>query len=103
MYHDSAIWFSDDKLVLGQWLGPEIVVGPAMCAKFLIPKGNTQHVSTYHALTPEEYENKDIQTQMAEFNLNVEAAIGPTATEADFVDKLEEFKMRTFEPYDMKI
>ena len=37
---------------------------------------------------------------MAEFTLQVEAAIGPAVTEADFVDKLEEFQMPTFEPYE---
>ena len=37
---------------------------------------------------------------MAEFNLNVDAAIGPTVTQADFVDELEEFQTLTFEPYE---
>ena len=36
---------------------------------------------------------------MAEFTLYVEAAIGPAATEADFVHGLEEFQTPTFEPY----
>ena len=39
---------------------------------------------------------------MAEFTLQVEAAIGPAVTEADFVDKLEEFQIPTFEPYEDK-
>ena len=48
---------------------------------------------------PEEYKNKDIQARMAKFTLKVEAAFGPAATEADFVDELEEFQTPTFEPY----
>ena len=47
------------------------------------------------SLKTEEYENTEIQARVAEFNLNVEAAIEPTATEADFVDKLEEFQTPT--------
>ena len=100
MYHNFAVSFPNDKLVLQRWLGPAIDIGPAMCAKILKPNGNAQHISTYHVLTPEEYKNKDIQARMAEFTLKVEAAIGPAATEADFVDKLEEFQTPTFKPYE---
>ena len=42
---------------------------------------------------------KEIQAKMAEFSLNIEAALGPVAIEADFIDKLEDFQTPTFEPY----
>ena len=35
-----------------------------------------------------------------EFDLNIEASIGPSATEAHFVDKFKEFQTPTFEPYE---
>ena len=37
---------------------------------------------------------------MTEFTLNVEAAIEPAATKADFVDKLQDFQTPIFEPYE---
>jgi hypothetical protein len=57
LYHDSAISFPEDKLVLGRWLGPSIDVGPAMTGKILKNNGNTCHVSTYRPLTKEEYQD----------------------------------------------
>ena len=99
-YHDSAIKFPEDKFRLGRWLGPAIDIGPAMTGKILKPNGNTRHVSTYRALTPEEYEDKTIQSKMNEFNELIKKSLGPPAEESDFTDEFEDFQTPTFEPYE---
>ena len=43
---DNAVTYPDDKWVFGQWLGPSIGVGPALCVKLL--KGNGQRVDGRH-------------------------------------------------------
>ena len=101
-YHDSAIKFPNDKLILGRWLGPSIDVGPAMTGKILKPNGNTRHVSTYRALTDEELEDPLVKQEMIEFDAAIRESLGPAAEEADFVDEFEEFHTPTFEPYSDK-
>ena len=99
MYHDSAISFPEDKLILGRWLGPSIDVGPAMTGKILKNNGNTRHVSTYRPLTKEELEDPVKQNQMNQFNIDIHEALGPSVNEGDFDDEFEEFKTPINQPY----
>ena len=99
MYHDSAIRFPDDKLVLGKWLGPSIDIGPAMTGKILKANGNTRHVSTYRALTQEEREDPRLQLQMNDFLKNIQQTLGEIANDSDFTDEFDEFNTPTYEPY----
>jgi hypothetical protein len=99
MYHDSAISFPEDQLVLGRWLGPSIDVGPAMTGKILKNNGNTRHVSAYRPLTKEENQDPVKQDQMKQFNIDIHEALGPSVTEADFDDEFEEFTTPINKPY----
>ena len=66
--HDNAVTYPDDKWVHGQWLGPSIGVGPALCAKLL--KGNGQRVYrlSYRHLTEDEVNNPEEVKKSDDFN-----------------------------------
>ena len=99
MYHDSAIKFPNDKLVLGKWLGPAIDIGPAMTGKILKPNGNTRYVSTYRALTPEEYANDEVKAKIADYLVKIHQSLGPSATADDVKDEFEDIQTPIYEPY----
>ena len=46
-FRHNAVTYLDDKWVLGQWLGPTIDGGPALCAKILKANGQRVYCSTY--------------------------------------------------------
>ena len=98
-YHDSAIKFPNDKFRLGRWLGPAIDVGPAMTGKILKPNGNTRYVSTYRALTPEEYETDEVKAKMEAFNTEIHKVLGPAATAEDVKDEFEDSETPIYEAY----
>jgi hypothetical protein len=99
LYHDSAISFPEDKLVLGRWLGPSIDIGPAMTGKILKENGNTRHVSTYRPLTKDEYHDPVKIEQMKQYTIQIHEALGPAAEESDFEDEFEEFVTPINKPY----
>ena len=83
---DSAVQFPEESLVLGRYLGPSIVVGPALTAKKFLKNGEIVHRSTYCGLTPEEIVNPVEQAAMKNFNESIEVKLGPKASVDDFKD-----------------
>ena len=53
-FRDNAVAYTEDKLVLGKYLGPSIDVGPAMTARIMKANGEVVDRSTLRRLTPEE-------------------------------------------------
>jgi hypothetical protein len=91
----------NDKFLLGRWLGPAIDVGPAMTGKILKPNyGNTQYVSTYRALTPEEYEMDEVKAKKEAFNTEIHKVLSPAATAEDVKDEFEDSEWGTVPNYE---
>ena len=87
-------------MVLGRWLGPSLDVGPAMCGKILKNNGNTRHVSTYRALTKDDWLRPELIEQMRQFDNDIRDALGPAVKAEDFEDEFDDFKTPIDQPYE---
>ena len=63
-------------LKLGHYLGPSIVVSPAMTAKILTENGQVLHRSTYQHLTPDELSDRDGSDAQEQFMSRVLERLG---------------------------
>ena len=76
--------FPDEKMGLGRYLGPSIVVGPAMMAKLMVCNGDVISHSPLQGLTLAERESpKDIELRR-KIDVTIETNLGPKATVNDF-------------------
>ena len=99
-FHDNAVTYPDDKWVLGQWLGPSIGVGPALCAKLL--KGNGQRVyrSSYQHLMEDEVNNPEEVKKRDDFDRQIEIKLGPGTKSLDFDDEGQTLVFQLYEDDD---
>jgi hypothetical protein len=87
MFRDNLPTFPDNKLILGQCLGPATDVGSALTAKILKSNGQTVCRSTLWHLTNEEtYCPIHLETRRV-FDETIASHLGPNATDQDFPAK----------------
>ena len=68
MFRDGPhVAYPDDNLVLGQYLGPTLDVGPDMCAKILKNNGKVLPRSTLRILTCEDVDSTLHKEQRLQF------------------------------------
>ena len=85
MFRDGPhVSYPDDNLVLGQYLGPTLDVGPAMCAKILKNNGKVVPRSTLRTVTREEIDIPVHKKQRRQFFAIVIACLGTSAIIGDF-------------------
>jgi hypothetical protein len=63
MFCDTSISYPEDNMVLGQELGPEIDIGPAMSCKVLKDNGQVVIRSTVRSLTQDKIMSEDKKTK----------------------------------------
>jgi hypothetical protein len=71
-FRDTTVSYPEDKLTLGQYLGPSTEIGPAMTAKILKGNGQYQHRTTLRGLTEDESRNPDEIKAQQEFDAEIE-------------------------------
>ena len=95
-YKENAVTYPDDKWHLGQWLGPSMDIGPALCANSLKSNGQHVHMSSYHHLTEDEINIPGERERCHLFDKVVEQKLGEAAQSSDFG---EGYETLTYEPY----
>jgi hypothetical protein len=89
-FSDATLPCPEDKLVLGQCLGPSTEIGPAMMAKTLKLNGKGAHLTTFQGLTTEdELRDPDEAKARKLFDEEIEKHLGPSAKPEDFSDDIE--------------
>ena len=76
--------YPDDNILLGQYLGPTLDVGPAMCAKILKKNGKVVPRSTLRTFNRDDIESPVHKEQRRQFVTSVIACLGPAAMTGDF-------------------
>jgi len=66
-FRDKVVIFPDKKLVLGNYLGPSIDVGPAMMQRVMKTNGEVKDRSTVRLLTPKECVNASFHKEQEHF------------------------------------
>ncbi len=84
MFRDNLPTFPDNKLILGQYLGPATDVGSALTAKILKSNGQNVCRSTLRHLTVEETHCPIHLETRRVFDKIVASHLGPNATDQDF-------------------
>jgi hypothetical protein len=84
MFQDNLPTFPDNKLILGQYLGPATDVGSALTAKILKSNGQTVCRSTLRHLTEKETHCPIHLGTRRVFDETVASHLGPDATDQDF-------------------
>jgi hypothetical protein len=84
MYCDNEPSFTDDKLILGCYLGPAIDTGLALMAKILKSNGVFVCRSTLRHLTDEELNSSVHKDMRHKFDESIEHHLGPAALLQDF-------------------
>jgi hypothetical protein len=84
MFWDNLLTFPDNKLILGQYLGPATDVGSALTTKILKLNGQNVCRSTLRHLTNEETHcSIHLETRRV-FKETVASHLGPNARDQDF-------------------
>jgi hypothetical protein len=83
-FRDVVIPFPEDKLVLGQYLGPSTDIGPAMSAKILKINGQVVHRSTFRALTHDKMNDPKEKEEWSAFDARILQQFGEPSTSSDF-------------------
>jgi hypothetical protein len=73
-------------VILGQYLGQSIDVGPAMTAKILKENGQYVHQTTLRALTADELASPEEIKEREQFDTSITTKLGPSSTINDFKD-----------------
>ena len=76
--------YPENNLVLGQYLGPALDIGPSMCAKVLKKNGRVVLRSTLRNLTREEIDRLVHKEHRRPFFESVIACLGTAAMTGDF-------------------
>ncbi len=79
--------FPEDKLILGQYLGPATDVGLALTAKILKSNGQIVYRSTLQHLTDNEHACPVHTADCKEFDDSIAEQLGPAAQDTDFPAK----------------
>jgi len=87
MYRDNVLFYPDDKLILGRYLGPATDIGSALTAKVLQLNGQFVCRSTLQHLTNEELQSSVHFDKRRQFNESIATHLGPVATVQDFPAK----------------
>jgi hypothetical protein len=87
MYRDNIPSYSDDKLILGRYLGPAPDIGSALTAKILQPNGQFVCRSTLRHLTYKELHSSVHLDKRCQFDESVATYLGPASTVQNFPAK----------------
>jgi hypothetical protein len=103
MFRDTAMTYSDDKMVLGRDLGPAIDIGPAMTRKIIKVNGQMVYRSTVRGLTRDKLSD---ETHKRERESSWNRWRRPLATRSNMRRKfandpeLEDLGTPVYEPYE---
>ncbi len=84
MYRDKEPSFPDDKLILGQYLGPAIDTGSALTVKILKSNGVFVCRSILRHLADEELDSPVHKDMRRKFDDSIKHHLGPVALPQDF-------------------
>ena len=78
--------YPEDILVLGQYLGPTLNVGLAMCAKLLKNIGKVVQISTLRTMTREEIDIPFHKEQRRQFYASIITCLGTAAMDGELTE-----------------
>ena len=84
MFRDNIPTFPENKLILGQYLGPATDVGSALTAKIFKCNGQVVYRSTLQHLTDKEHACPVHTANRKAFDDSIAEQLGPTAQDIDF-------------------
>ena len=77
---DTSQSFPNDVILLGQYLGPSLDIGPAMTAKILKANGKVVYQSTYRGLNNDEIKSPIEQRERDRFDKSIANWVGSPVT-----------------------
>ena len=84
MFSNNIPTFPDEKLILGQYLGPATDVGSALIAKILQSNRHVVYRSTLRHMNNDECACPVHTANCKAFNDNIAERLGPAAQDTDF-------------------
>ncbi len=87
MFRDNVPAYPNNKMTLGQYLGPATDMGSALTSKILKANGQFVCRTTVQPLDDDELQSSMHQRERQDFNLSVFTHLGPAATADDFEAK----------------
>ena len=84
MFLDKTTLYPNDKRTLGQYLGPAVDVGSAMCYNILKANGNIACQTTVRPLTLKELADPGHTKMRDDFDTHITDRLGAASTERDF-------------------
>ena len=78
---DQGSSFLEPKEVHGQWIGPSMDIGPAMCPKIIKSNGQIINLSSYRGITEDEIQDPTQKTLRDEFDSELIKKLGQPISE----------------------